>query len=417
MSYSHYKWAVGQEPPTIGQHSIAKHEILRTYLLSYIQTLVHLPQQDVFRLTLVDGFSGGGVYRHEKTNAEILGSPFIMLQAMKEAEFLLNQNRRKPVKLLVDNFFIDSDKKAIDFLEHKLILMGYKEQLEKNIFLRNTKFQEESENIVKFIQNKGKKARAIFLLDQYGYKNVPTHLLRYILSSIPGSEIILTFAVDSLINFISDNDISQKILSNIGLPNIFRERSIEEIKKSEKDWRFFIQSCLYSDLVHACNARYYTVFFIRSTQGHGDYWLIHLSQHHRARDVMTQTHWKHSNYSIHYGGAGLNMFHSLGYSPDKDNDLFGFYFDDNNKQQSISTLCEHIPREIYTSPDGMLFREFFGLYCNETPATSEMTKKSLELLIQAKELEVISSDNKRRYSANTIHDNDLIIPAKQRKLF
>ena len=36
--------------------------MLRAYLLEYFQTLV-TPQQEELRLTLVDGFAGGGVYQ------------------------------------------------------------------------------------------------------------------------------------------------------------------------------------------------------------------------------------------------------------------------------------------------------------------------------------------------------------------
>jgi hypothetical protein len=40
-----------------------------------------------------------------------------------------------------------------------------------------------------------------------------------------------------------------------------------------------------------------------------------MSQHHRARDVMTEVHWANNNYFIHYGGAGLDMFQMVGYDP------------------------------------------------------------------------------------------------------
>src|SRR5690606_25595350 len=127
---------------------------------------------------------------------------------------------------------------------------------------------------------------SLFLLDQYGYTDVPFPLIRTILSQLPRSEIILTFAVDSLINYASDNSIATKdSLNRLGIPDVLRGRSIEDIKKNESDFRLYIQSCLYRDLVEACGAPYYTLFFIR-TSGHGDYWLVHLSQHHKARDVM-----------------------------------------------------------------------------------------------------------------------------------
>lgn len=60
MTRRHYDWRNG--PAEIEQHSIAKHEVLRAYLARYFETLASQPQIDNFRLTLVDGFAGGGLY-------------------------------------------------------------------------------------------------------------------------------------------------------------------------------------------------------------------------------------------------------------------------------------------------------------------------------------------------------------------
>jgi len=65
MAINHYDWKDGPAP--IQQHSVAKHRILQSYLRAYFQTLVSSPSQDVLRLTLVDGFSGGGLYYHTDT--------------------------------------------------------------------------------------------------------------------------------------------------------------------------------------------------------------------------------------------------------------------------------------------------------------------------------------------------------------
>ena len=99
MAEVHYEWAPGETYPKIQQHSIAKHEILRAYLTAYIQTLISNPNREEFRLALIDGFAGGGVYQHAYNGKELLGSPFIILDAVKEASFLINEDRYKPVRL------------------------------------------------------------------------------------------------------------------------------------------------------------------------------------------------------------------------------------------------------------------------------------------------------------------------------
>ena len=52
MTVNHYNWKNG--PAEIQQHSVAKLDVLRAYLIQYFKTLASLPQQDVFKLTLVD---------------------------------------------------------------------------------------------------------------------------------------------------------------------------------------------------------------------------------------------------------------------------------------------------------------------------------------------------------------------------
>ena len=411
-------WEPGERPPIIKQHSIAKHEILRSYLVAYIQTLISSPHQEFFRLTLVDGFAGGGIYLHETGGHEVLGSPLIMLQAVEEATALVNLQRTKKVQLLIDYFFIEEDRLAATVLREQLIARGYGPAIGQSIHLLNTTFQSQSDSLTEFIRKKGRAARAIFLLDQYGYSEVPASLISTIMQQVKGAEVILTFAVDSFLNFVGDHKTSMGLLKRIGIPGLLRGRSIRDIKESDSKWRFYIQSCLYQDLVAACGAAYYTPFFIRSTQGHGDYWLLHLSQRSRARDVMTRIHWDKNNLFIHYGGAGFNMFDMLGYVPKNDSDYtgqLGFCFDNPAKTASISTLSEQIPHLIYPDPYGMSFGELFAATCNGSPASADIYKEALSKLVQDKELEVVGPGGKRRMAASTIHDNDQILPPRQRK--
>jgi hypothetical protein len=233
----------------------------------------------------------------------------------------------------------------------------------------------------------------------------------------------LTFGVDSLLNYASDGNLTKSLLETIGVPDILQGRSIEDIKSSEREWRLFIQSALYKGLVSKCGARHFTPFFIRNNQGHGDYWLIHLSQHHRARDVMTEVHWQHNNYFIHYGGAGLDMFHMVGYDPDHDASRFGqgslgFEFDDPAKQKSVNALKEQIPRLIHADTDGMSFGELFATTCNDSPASSAIYKEAIGSLILEKEVQVISSKGGSRRSGQQIKQSDqIIVPRQSRFIF
>lgn len=421
MSRKPYNWKDG--PDFIQQHSVAKHRILQSYLAAYFRTLVSSPNQDVLRLTLVDGFAGGGRYVHNDTRELVKGSPFIFLDATREAEFLINKDRRKPVRLEVDYFFIEADRHAHAHLDKVLREEGYSSQIGNTIQLHHSKFQDQADSIIQFVKRKSpKNGRSIFALDQYGYKEVPTQLIQKIFTNLPSAEVILTFGVDSFLNYASDGKLTQSLLDEIGIPDVLNGRSIDDIKSSERDWRLFIQSGLYRTLVTRCGAKHFTPFFIRNNKGHGDYWLIHLSQHHRARDVMTEVHWDNNNYFIHYGGAGLDMFQMVGYDPDHDAEhqgqsALGFEFDDVARKASISALNEHIPRRVYANDEGLSFGVLFATTCNDSPASAGIYREAVENLIDQKVIEVVSADGVKRRSAQQIKANDQIIAPQQRGLF
>jgi len=286
----------------------------------------------------------------------------------------------------------------------------------------HARFQDRADAIIEFIKQKSpRNGRSIFALDQYGYKEVPTHLMRKIFEALPSAEVILTFGVDSFINFANDGDQVKDLLDGLGLPDIFAGRSIEEIKASDRDWRLFLQSTLYRRLVENCGARHFTPFFIRNRGGHGDYWLIHMSQHHRARDVMTEVHWTNNNYFIHYGGAGLDMFQMVGYDPAHDShhlkqSALGFEFDDVAKNASISALAEHIPRRVYADDTGISFGELFATTCNSSPASAQIYRESVGQLIAERVIEVIPAEGGTRRSAAQIKPTDQLMAPRQRAI-
>jgi three-Cys-motif partner protein len=421
MSRKPYNWKNG--PDFIQQHSVAKHRILQSYLAAYFRTLVSSPNQDLLRLTLIDGFAGGGLYVHNDTRELVKGSPFIFLNATREAEYLINKDRRKAVRLEVDYFFVEADKHAHTHLDKVLRDDGYGDQIGTTIHLQHAKFQDQADSIIEFVKRKSpRNGRSIFALDQYGYKEVPRQLIQKIFAKLPSAEVILTFGVDSFLNYASDGKLTQSLLDEIGIPDVLNGRSMEDIKSSERDWRLFIQSGLYRKLVTQCGAKHFTPFFIRNKKGHGDYWLIHLSQHHKARDVMTEVHWDNNNYFIHYGGAGLDMFQMVGYDPDHDADhkgqnMLGFEFDDVARKASISALNEQIPKRVYANDEGVSFGILFATTCNDSPASAAIYRESVGFLIEEKVIEVISEDGVKRRSAQQIKPNDQIIAPFQRGLF
>ncbi len=416
-----YVWDPNGQPPPIEAHSIAKLEVLREYLLAYFQTLV-VPRQDYLRLTMVDGFSGGGIYKHADTGTEVLGSPLVMLEAAREAEALINNGRPKPFKIDARYYFIDEDKSAIDLLSRVLQQRGHSARIGNDIQIVHSPFSSAAAKLREIAKvNSPTSGRAIFFLDQYGYSDVPFSEIREIFSQLPKAEVILTFAVGALLTFVTDSPNSAKTLQAIGIPEVLRGRTVEDIKNSEKDFRLYVQSQLYPDLVRECGAKFYTVFFIRTT-GYGDYWLVHLSQHPRARDVMTNVHWSKNNHFIHYGGAGLDMFSAIGYSPENDPAVTRqdglFLFDNPASQRSIDSLAAQLPRLIRARPELQTFGDVYSRNCNSTPADSQKFKEAIAKLVELGELEVTGKNGQKRRSATAIMQQDRVsLPAQGRLFF
>lgn len=421
MPRSHYDgWSDGK-PAIIKQHSIAKHEVLRAYLVAYMDTLVR-PGQDAVNLTLVDGFAGGGLYEHEETKELVLGSPFVFLDAVRESQARLSIGRKKELAWNIGYFFVEKNGEALQFLKGALADRGYGSRLGNDIHLLSGEFERHADALISEVKKRTPRTgRSIFLLDQYGYKDVPASMVRRLLAEMPRAEIILTFAVDSFINYASDNAATSKILHDLDMPDVLQGRTFGDIKSNEKDFRFFIQSQLYKSLVDRCGAKYYTVFFIR-TNGHGDYWLVHLSQHPRARDVMTRVHWEKNNNFIHYGGAGISMFRALGYSAKSDvsytgQEPLGFCFDESAADASRRALMDQLAPIIRDSEKGIAYKSLFSSTCNESPADGAIYRSALEELILHKEIEIVSASGSNRLKASTIRDDDVLKPAMQRTIF
>jgi three-Cys-motif partner protein len=382
----HHSWTVGAPLPLIRPHSAAKHRVIAKYLSRYIDTLTADPRIPAFKLTLIDGFAGGGLYLNEQTKREHFGSPLLMLKTMRDSAALVQGRRSKAFNLDVEYLFVESSPDHFPCLKLNLEKSEFKELLGAGkINLFNDLFVNQVEPIIKYVQNRRSGNRAIFVLDQFGYTDVPFPAIRKIMSCLNNAEIILTFASDSLITYINDQDPMQRTLEKIG----FR-LSKDQIRtaRMEHDWRLAIQLLLHEQIFLNSGAKHYTPFFIRSKESHWDYWLIHLSNHWRARDVMVGLHWDENTSFAHYGGSGLTM---LGYNPDDDIDITcqPFLFDQDAMKLTLDALLDQLPKRIYAfGGNGVSFNQFFKDVTNGTPATSLIMKKAFAILRSEGEIEI-----------------------------
>ncbi len=188
---------------------------------------------------------------------------------MAYAETLAKQGRTKEFTLDVRFFFIDDNAAAHHFLRQEISGTPFRPWLDdgKTIQIRTGRFDQFVPEIISYVQNRGTAGRAIFVLDQCGYSDVPMPIIRRILTDLPKAEIILTFATDWLIDYLTSSETSQKILECAGL-----ELSSEAIAAAKDQhpakWREMIQVMLHREIHEKSGAAYYTPFFIDSPTAH-----------------------------------------------------------------------------------------------------------------------------------------------------
>ncbi|WP_422473677.1 three-Cys-motif partner protein TcmP [Endozoicomonas sp. ALB032] len=422
-----YDWC-NVSPPILEEHSRVKHNVIGEYLRRYISKLTSDPRRDHLKLFIVDGFAGGGVYRSE--DGQLLdGSPLVMLKTTREMEKQVQESRTKDFRIQDQYYFIEKSPAANRSLAHVLDQHGL--QQDKDHFWQiNGSFSTKLPDVIRDIKRqapRSKNHRCIFLLDQYGYKDVPMQDLYKIRTEIPGAEVILTFSTDSVINYYSSKPAFVQAMKNIGLQAIFETEFQSQLREGNYS-RTVMEQILHHLICRKSGFKHFTSFFIRSPKSNRSYWLMHLSNHFIARDEMCNTHWQYDNYFVHYGGPGLNATANLipslmlGYDPKKGHGDFQlpieFAFDDHASLRTHQSLLADLPKRLSTDQP-LSLELLFSETCNNSPANLQQYKDALYTLLAGKELELIGETGKVRNprSGKGIDLRDKIVLPKQIGLF
>ncbi len=419
-----YDWSELDKPAIIEEHSVSKHQVLQFYLKRYLKVMSANPRRDYVKINLIDGFADDKKYRHQRTDLLHDGSPLIFLKTIETSEQEIQATRRKPFNIRANYYFVEKDAKVFKFLQETLAKEGYKHQIGKTITLINGEFVNVLPKLFSGIKSTSPKPHSIFLLDQYGYTDVPFLTLQLIFSTLPNTEVLLTYASDSLINYMVNTKEFYQILKKAGLTEIITPEVIKNFKESPKnetkEARLAIEQSLAAYILKQSGARFFTLFFITSPKSSRSYLLIHLSNHVKARDEMNKVHWELKDHFHHYGNPGLNNMLMLGIDPKHnigEQVLLDYCFDDDAEKRTYDALLEEIPH-IITLKESITFESLLMETCNQTPANSEHYKKILASLVAEKVIIIMSKDGKcQRFSYNTIKNDDIITPAKQFRLF
>ena len=402
-----YIWDIGSSLPIIEEHSLVKLEIIERYLEAYIRHLTIFPFVGSLKCAVVDGFSGGGLYKSLE-GQEILGSPLRIIETIerlkKEITFERENNKFKQIDFDIPIYCIEKNTATFKFLQQTLAQRGLNHLAQ----IINDEFEKVYTDIIKELQNK-KYQRAIFLLDQYGYAEASINTIKYILKSFQNAEIILTFACDNLIDYLSIKN--KTALLNLGLDNYDIEHLLDT-KQDNDDNRKILQFILLKSIIDKVGACYYTPFFIQGEKTHRAYWLLHFSNHPTARNEMVKLHYENHNSFIHYGGEGLDMF---GYSTKDKYTLKPFLFTEEDKIKGLELIKKQIQSRV-KKYDNQPFNALIKNEINNTPATIETIQESLEEQLHYGDIEIIDPEtNKKIKKYKNIKLNCIIKDTKQQR--
>lgn len=415
-----YDWQIGNPPPDLDDHSQTKHMLIADYLKRYVEVYMSNTAIERLSLTIVDGFAGGGRYLDAQDATLIDGSPFLILKSIKEAEIAINVGRLKTPRYIdVEYHFIEKEAPHLEFLEQELRYSEYAPILGTQISLYRASFSEVAPKLIERICKRNRSKRAIFILDQYAYKDVPFPLINNILTNTD-SEVILTFNYDSLQGYLADTGPNKRAMENIGLVQYIHWERLALFKEAGM-WKHAIQEQLANAILVASSAKHMTLFFITPKKG-WSYWLVHLSKRYRARDVMMDLHWKYSNCSAsfeHYLGDGI---FSLGYQAteiagQKSLDLVvPFDFGAESRKRCVEKLSEAIPKILFDEYAAVSFSEITDRIGSFTPASQKELMSALQPSLDNREIIITSSEGAKRQKSTQIKPTD-IIRYNQRQLF
>jgi three-Cys-motif partner protein len=413
-----YEWRIGSAPPILDQHSAVKHSIIESYVARYIETVMSQATIPKLTLSLVDGFAGGGEYLSETASGSVDGTPLLMLRAVHEARAKINVGRKITQREVdAEFFFVEKNEDSSQYLHQHLARRRAEGAIAEGDYqrvqLRNSGFLDELPQIVARIKARRNGCRSIFLLDQYSYRAVPMSKIRWLMSELPGAEVILNFNVGSLMTFLSDRETNRKPLRAIDLEKYIPWEWLKN-RTTEQDWRTALQRYLAHGIKVETGAKFMTMFFVRPQAANSwSYWLVHLSQRYKAHDVMKTLHWEHSSEFGHELEPGLFM---LGYNPRQDEDYSGqssLLFDASGEQRCVDALTEQLGRQLAENRQPVTVAQLLADNISSTMADESRLQKVLRGLHASGSIIVSNKNDRARRPSKLYVPSDVIEHSRQ----
>ncbi len=401
-----YRWIDGA---TLKEHSKKKHQVLRRYLVEYLQIRCRLPQQSRFRLAIVDGFAGAGAYAGGHP-----GSPLIFL------ELLLEQTREINIRRLAEGMaqirfeclliFNDLNTDAIEILKGNVTpLIGMCHQsndLDVKVVYLNKEFETAYPDIKKYLTSENITRNVFFNLDQCGNTLVKQSTIVDILTTYQSAEVLLNFSAQTLLTYLSINnkDSLIKTLEKHGVD----AKQAEDISKvaSKREWLAAIEKLVFESY-RRCGP--YVSPFAINNPGGWLYWLLHFANEPKARQVYNDLLHDNPGVQCHFGRSGLKM---LVYDPTREGQEYLFGKED--RQKAREELFYDIPKAVSEFGDAVTISQFVRSISNETPSHS---LDLAQAMIDNPDLAIRTENGGERRSANGVRPTDTLLLNPQKSFF
>jgi three-Cys-motif partner protein len=283
-------------PWVIEEPTKIKHELLKQYVAVWMKILFSTnkkfgrPQL----VTYFDGFSGPGEYYcDEQKTATCSGSPVLVA---KIANDLIAADKQRKVAI----FCIDRNKKCIDSLQ--AILDGINTNQQPWVTYQGD-FEQQINSILDEVDKSAVRDYPMFFfVDPFGYSGFSMNTLKRILS-YPRSEIFINYMVYDVVRFWEQDHAEQSMLELFGSEEY---RDVDKSQKPEERQLFFLN--LYCKNLHNIALAKYVMPFRVNTPGQGvrpRYYLIHVSQHFKALEVMKDNMARVSDVDYRFEAIGV----------------------------------------------------------------------------------------------------------------
>ncbi|MBW4545919.1 MAG: three-Cys-motif partner protein TcmP [Symplocastrum torsivum CPER-KK1] len=398
-------------------HTRAKHQLLAEYIRNWIDTLCSNNRWRESKVTLVDGFCGGGLYRDGNSFWE--GSPIKMIRMLEEGYRMVREERSKPYYHLHFKFiFIDKQKEHIDCLRKQIIDAGLGHYLDSD---RCQLICKEFEKAVDECISQAKGGHSFFLLDPCGIDDVSMSSIRKIID-LGNSEILWTYMIKHLLRLlpqskINDKEIKRRVIQDILEAEMYYDykhyKQLESTKNITAAQQYLKNQSLQL-IRNQGRIKYLYPFALMKDKNTVLYYLVHLANDPKAIEVMKYSTWKYNNleYRYHYDCYGVG-FRTLEYY--EENSKF-CDVDETNLNICLEDLSKKILPLIGNSEDGLTLSEIQDRIIEATPATSEHLIFLINELKKFNEVEVIKTNGKD-FKGYNIAPKYLIRKPWQRTLF